>query len=188
MPAPRTKGLQFRSFLSALKRLRGDDACTATIDLLPTELGEALRYKTLVTGGWYPLDWYAQLHVAAQRATREGFELARIIAKEAIQEDFRGVYRLITLALSPQVIFKLAPKIVNLYYDTGRCVVDEASRGYVRGRFEGFSTFDRNLWEDTIGGITGVMELAGAKELAPHVLAGGKDGDAEMTLEVRWTS
>jgi hypothetical protein len=187
MTQPRTKGLQFRSFLFALKRLRGEEACAATIDLLPSELGDALRYKTLVTGGWYPLEWYAQLHVASQRATREGFDLARAIAREAVQEDFRGVYRLITLALSPQSIFKLAPKIVGLYYDTGKCVIDEAERGFCRGHFDGFVGFDRNLWEDTIGGITGVMELAGAKNMVPRVLGGGKDGDADMSVEVRWT-
>lgn len=184
MHAPRTKGLQFRSFLNALKRLRGEEACEETIALLPEELGRALKYKTLVTGGWYPVAWYSQLHSAAHRATRE--DVSRIVAKDAVQDDFRGVYRLITLALSPQAIFKLAPMITNLYYDTGRCIIDEAQKGVARGHFAGFVGFDRNLWEDTIGGITGIMELAGAKNLAPRILGGGKDGDADMSLEIRW--
>lgn len=188
MPKPRTKGLQFRSFTHSLKSLRGEEALAATLDLLPTELAESLRYGTLVTASWYPLEWYAELHAAAQRATREGTELARAIAKAGVQEDFKGVYRLVTLALSPQAIFHWAPKIVALYYDTGHLVVEAAEKHFARGAFKGFVGFDRNLWEDMLGGCTGVMELAGAKNLVARFLSGGKDGDVDATLEVRWTT
>jgi hypothetical protein len=171
----------------ALRRLRGDEAVAATLDLLPSDLGEALRYQTLVTGGWYPVEWFCKLQAAAQRATGEGEELARIIARDAVQDDFRGVYRLITLTLSPQLMFKLAPRIVGLYYDTGLCVVDDAGRGVARGRFLGFAGFDHNIWQDMIGGTSGIMELAGAKNLIARILNGGKDGDIDMSLEMTWT-
>ena len=187
MVRPQTKGLQFRSFTRALKRLRGDEALTATYDAMPPEVGNALRYGTIVTGGWYPVPWYCELHAAAQRATGEGAELSRAIAKDAVQDDFRGVYRLITLALSPQLIFKLSPKLVSLYYDTGRVVIEDAEHGFVRARLEGFDDFDHNLWEDMIGGSTGVLELAGAKNMTVRIVAGGKDFDPDMTFEVRWT-
>jgi hypothetical protein len=186
MPKPQTKGLQFRSFTRALRSLRGDAALAATIELVSTDLGDGLRYNTIVTGGWYPLDWYRELHAAAQQATHEGIDLTRAIAKAGVQHDFRGVYRLVTLALSPQAIFRWAPKIVGMYYDTGRCTIDVAEEGYVRGRFQGFVGFDRNLWEDMIGGCTGVMELAGGRDMAPRVLSGGRDGDTDMALEVKW--
>jgi hypothetical protein len=186
MAQPRTKGLQFRSFARSLRRLRGEEALAKTIELLPGELGDGLRYATIVTGGWYPLEWYRDLHGAAQRATGEGRELAREIAKAGVQDDFRGVYRLVTLALSPQAMFRWAPKVVTLYYDTGQLVIDVAEKGFVKGRFLGFAGFDRNLWEDMIGGVGGVMELAGAKNLAPRITGGGKEGDEDMALEVRW--
>jgi hypothetical protein len=187
MAKPQTKGLQFRSFARSLRRLRGDAALAATIDFLPGELAAGLRYGTIVTGGWYPLEWYREVHAAAQRATGEGRELSREVAKAGVQDDFRGVYRLVTLALSPQAIFRWAPKVVTLYYDTGQLVIDAAEKGMVKGRFLGFAGFDRNLWEDMIGGVSGVMELAGAKNMAPRIASGGKEGDADMTLEVRWT-
>ncbi len=186
MGQPKTKGLQFRSFMRALRSLRGELAAEATLAELRKELREALQYGTFVTSGWYPVEWYAELHAAAQRATREGVELARAVSKAGIQEDFRGVYRLVTLALSPQAIFRWAPKVVSLYYDTGMLAIDTAAKGVVRGRFVGFEGFDRNLWEDMIGGTTGVMELAGAKELMAHPRSGGRDGDADMALEVTW--
>lgn len=186
MPAPQTKGLQFRSFLRALGKIRGDRAVADTLAALRPELGDALRIGTLVTGGWYPLEWYRELHVAAQKATREGVELARAVSRAGIQDDFRGVYRLITFALSPQAIIRWAPRIVSLYFDTGGCVIERAEAGFARGRFVGFAGFDRNLWEDLIGGITGVMELAGGRQLTTHVIAGGTDGHVGMTIEVRW--
>ncbi len=185
MPAPQTKGLQFRSFLRALGTIRGERAVADTLGALRPELGDALRLG-LVTAGWYPLAWYRELHAAAQNATHEGVELARAISRAGIQDDFRGVYRLITFALSPQAIIRWAPKIVSLYFDTGQCVIDVAEPGLARGRFVGFTGFDRSLWEDVIGGITGVMELAGGKQLVANVVAGGMEGHADMTLEVRW--
>ena len=186
MAAPLTKGLQFRSFLRALGKIRGERAVEETLAALRLELGDALRLGTLVTVGWYPLEWYRELHAAAQKATHEGVELARAVSRAGIQDDFRGVYRLITFALSPQAIIRWAPKIVSLYFDTGSCVIDIAEPGLARGRFVGFAGFDRSLWEDLIGGITGVMELAGGKQLTAHVIAGGSDGHVDMTIEVRW--
>ena len=184
----RSKGANFRSFVSAFRRLRGEEALARALELLPRELGEGLRLGALVTGAWYPIAWYDALHSAAQKACGEGPELSRILSREGIQEDFRGgVYRLVTLSLSPQSIFKWAQRAVGLYYDQGRCVIEESVPGRAMGRFEGFQGFTRNLWEDMVGGSLGVLELAGAKNLTPRVLAGGTDGDAHMGLVVRWT-
>jgi len=185
----RVKGVNFRSFLAAFERLRGAEAVERALSLLPTDLGDALRLGALTTSGWYSADWYRALHYGAQRACLEGPALSRAIARDAIAEDFRaGVYRLVTLTLSPEAIFRWAPRVVGSYFDRGRIVIEQAEPGLAMGRFEGFHGFDRNLWEDMIGGAVGVLELAGAKKLAPRVLAGGGDGDAHMSYSLRWTS
>jgi hypothetical protein len=189
MRRTKTKGINFRSFVAALRRLRGDAAVERTLERLPDEIAQGLRIGAITTGGWYPCDWYSKLHAAAQAACGEGPELARAVSREGIQEDFRsGVYRLITLSAAPEAIFKWAPRVVGLYWDGGRLVVENADAGRAMGRFEGFHGFDRNLWEDMIGGSVGVMELAGAKNVTVRVLSGGGDGEDHMVYVVRWTT
>jgi hypothetical protein len=183
--APQAKGLQFRSFLRALERLRGEGAVSSTLALLPPDLADALRLHTIVTSGWYPLTWYRSMHAATLMATGEGLELTRAISRNAVQDDFRGVYRLIPMALSPQGIFRRAPLVAKLYYDTGTIHVTEAKPGVARGDFIGFRGFDEMLWADIIAGVLGVLELCGAKDLRDEVVSGGKDSP-DMVLEVRW--
>ena len=58
--------------------------------------------------------------------------------------------------------------------------------GFGRAKFSEFAEFDRNLWEDMLGGIEAVLELAGAQDIQLTVTAGGGDGDAAMEAEARW--
>ncbi len=182
------KGLVFRSWLATFKRLRGSEAYARTLERLPQEIADSLRVNAFVTGSWYPVEWLHLIQLAARESCGEGIELTRAIAREAVKDDFRsGVHRLVTLAASPEWILKWAPKIVGYYYDTGRLVVEEAVVGHAMGRFEGFTGFTKDLWEQVIGGSMGVMEHAGAKGLTSKTLAGGNDGDPNMTFAMRWT-
>jgi hypothetical protein len=182
------KGLVFRSWVGTFTRLRGVEAYSRTVDRLPPEIADSLRMHAFVTGSWYPCEWLNLILLAAREECGEGIELTRAIAREAVKDDFRsGVHRLVTLAASPEWILKWAPKIVGYYYDCGRLVVEEAVVGRAMGRFEGFTGFTSDLWEQVIGGSLGVMEHAGAKGLTSKALAGGGDGDAHMTFALRWT-
>jgi hypothetical protein len=182
-----SKGVNFRSFLGALRRLRGDAVVSRTFDLLPPEIGEPLRLNAITTGGWYPVEWYVELQKAAQKATGEGAELSRAVARDGIRDDFKsGTYRLISISLAPETLFKLAQRVMALYWDGGRIVIEQAEQGRAMGRFDGFKGFDRNVWEDVIGGPIGVLELGGAKNVQVRVMAGGGDGDEHMVYVVRW--
>jgi hypothetical protein len=181
------KGLQFRSFVRSMQRLRGEAAVNAMLGLLSGDLADALRLQTIVTGGWYPVAWYRQLHPAAQKATGEGHDLIRAIARDSVRDDFRGVYRLIPMVLSPQGIFRRAPLVARLYWDIGKVTVTDARDRHARAEFVGFHGFDENVWVDFTAGVVGVLELCGAKNVRQHVIAGGKDGP-DMVLEVTWGS
>ena len=182
------KGLAFRSYVATFKRLHGQEALARVLERLPPKLGASLRAGALVTGAWYPIEWLGQLQVAVRTECNQGVEMTRAMAREAIKDDFRsGIHRLVSLAVSPEWLIKSSPRIVGFYYDTGRLVVEDAMVGYAMGRYEGFSGFTRDLWEQVIGGSMGVIELAGAKNPAAKVLAGGNDGDGHMTFTVRWS-
>ena len=109
-----------------------------------------MRMHAFVSRGWYPIEQLAQLHQAAMRACDKGPELSRALGREGILDDFRtGVNRLITLAITPESILKWAPRILGLYYDRGRIVVEESGDGRGMARFEGFDGFSRPVWEDS---------------------------------------
>jgi hypothetical protein len=164
-------------------------ALARTIELCPREVGDALRVNAFVSSGWYPIEQFAQIHDAAQRACNEGHELSRALGRDGLLEDFRtGVNRLITLAIAPEAIFKWAPRVLGLYYDRGRIVIEESHAGRAMGRFEGFDGFTRSVWEDLLGGCVGALELAGAKNVTVRTLSGGQDGDPHLGISVRWTS
>jgi hypothetical protein len=181
------KGVSFRSFANALRRLHGEEAYAKTLELLPPELGEGLRLNALTTGGWYPVEWYAALQEAAQRATGRGPELSRALGRDGVHDDFKsGAYRLMTISLAPETLFKLAQRVMALYWDGGRVVIEQAEHGRAMGRFDGFKGFTHSVWEDVIGGTIGVLEMGGAKNVQVRVVAGGGDGDEHMVYVVRW--
>jgi hypothetical protein len=183
------KGTNFRAFVPALRKLRGEAAVERTIELLPPDLGGTLRTNGFVTSGWYPTESFAAIHEAAQQACNEGPELSRSLGREAVKQDFSsGVYRLITLNLAPETLFKWGPRVVALYYDRGRVVIEESVVGHAMARFEGFTGFRRSLWEDLIGGTLGLLELAGAKNIGVRVLSGGQDGDSNLGVSAKWTT
>jgi hypothetical protein len=168
--------------------LHGDAVLDRTLALCPRELGDAMRMHAFVSSGWYPIEQLAQLHEAAMRACDKGPELSRALGREGVLDDFRtGVNRLITLAITPESILKWAPRILGLYYDRGRIVVEESGEGRGMARFEGFDGFSRPVWEDLIGGCLGTLEVAGGKTASARVLSGGQDGDSHLGVAFRWT-
>lgn len=181
-----TKGINFRSFCKTLLRLRGEDAVLDTMELLPREFGDALYYGAIVTGGWYPIEWYRQLHAAAQKATGEGPALSRLVAKEGLAWDFRHVHKLVRVALTPETLMRLSSYVIRFYFNFGKMSVVETKPGWGRAEFASFEGFDANLWQDMLGGIEAVLELAGARDVVIEVLEGGGDGDAAMTAQARW--
>jgi len=187
MEEPMAKGICFRSFLKALGRLRGERPVAATVDLLQGELRTHIKNGLILSGNWYPLAWYSALHRAAQEATGEGVELARLIGKEATRDDLTGIYRIFLLVASPEFVISKAPLLFGTYYNTGAMQVSHIGKGRARAYWLGCRGFDRNIWSDVLGGSQAALEAAGAKDVLFTVISGGADGDESMEIEARWT-
>jgi hypothetical protein len=186
MAEPRAKGVNFRTFVKVLRKLRGDRIAEATLDLAPAELARNFRAGLVFSGNWYPLAWYADLHRAAQKAAGAGPELARTIGHEAVKDDLSGIYRIFLLVVSPEFVLSKAPLLFNTYYDTGTMAVSDTARGRARAKCTGCTGFDRNLWLDVQGSCQAGLEAAGARDVTINVVTGGADGDAAMEIEARW--
>jgi hypothetical protein len=183
---PRIKGLGALGILRSIKRLLGDEVHRRVVAELPGEIGERARDGTLIAAGWYPLSDYSALHALAQRHTRQGPELARALSRDAVLQDFRGIYSVLTFVLSPQFLVKRSPGIFSRYFDTGRVEVPEARPGFARARFSACTGFDHNLWEDSLGGTLALLEACGAGDLQLTVHSGGGDGDDHLEASTTW--
>src|SRR4051812_23727670 len=137
---PCIKGLAFRGMVGSLRRLKGDDAVKRTVELLPAELAKTARADLFVTQTWYPLADYAELLRAMLTANDADSELIRVLSREAVLHDFRGVYRVLTFVMSPEFVMKRGPLLFSRYYDTGQLEV-EATPGLAVARYTGCKGF-----------------------------------------------
>jgi hypothetical protein len=181
---PQAKGINFRSFAGAFKRMFGPEELAKLVELLPPELGKMMARDGFVTGSWYPLEDFRMLHLTAQKVTGRGLELTRALARESALDDFRGIYRVLTFVLSPEFVMRRTSSIWSRYYDVGTVTIDAKPR-VAYARFENATGFDRILWQDVIGGSTGVLEACGAKQVKVTVLGGGGDED-NLSVKAEW--
>lgn len=172
--------------MKAFLVLRGPEAVKRMLVDLPSEVSEALRYGSIVAGGWYPVAWYRLMHASAQRVTNAGRELARAIGVQSRKADFTGVYRLVAFVVSPESLFKNAARVYRLYDSMGVAEILEGRHGMVRARYHSCVGYDANVFESSVGGAVGILEACGAEAVRVMILDGGQDGDDEITFELRW--
>ena len=185
--AVRAKGIAFWSFLTSLERLRGTDDRQATLAELPREIAQALRIGEVVATGWYPIDWYRELHAAMNRACRqEGFDLSQRIGRDSALADFRGIYRLLLRVVSSEMLVSQAPRLFRLYFQGGDVAMAETGKGLGVVEFNGWDGFDRAMWSDVTGGIEGVLLARRAIHVRHRVLRGGGE-EGHFKIEYRWS-
>jgi hypothetical protein len=181
-----TKGIGFRSFFSALERLRGDEVVTRTIERLPDELQEAVILGRIRASDWQPVSWYRELHHAARAVTCEGPELSRLIGYESTRDDFNGPLRALAFVLSPEALVRRGPRIFRTYFRPGEMYVLESRQGRVRAHWSGCAGFDLNLWNGVIGGCEGVLRICGARKVELTVISGAGDHDSRAEVIGLW--
>ena len=64
------------AFSRALKELKGEDALTPLYERVPDDVEHAIAHGEVLTMGWYPMEWFAALHTAAQQVYGPALRLA----------------------------------------------------------------------------------------------------------------
>jgi hypothetical protein len=183
---PKVKGVSLRGLISSVRRSLGQSTLDAMVKMLPPDLARAVRTDAFYSTSWYPLTEYYALQLSAQRATGRGPELARELGRDAILDDFRGIYKVLLSVLSPEFLFKRSPMVFSRYYDTGKLEITRAEHGVADARFTGCTGFNQTLWEDTLGGCLGLLEACGARNVEMTIHEGGEDGDDHLYGTATW--
>jgi hypothetical protein len=185
---PRIKGVAFRTLDLCFERLRGETARTGARGLMPHELAEAFRYRTLLAANWYPVSWYRETFRAFRAMTREGPELARELGRLTARHDMSSVYKQITARLiSPQALLALSQRLFHTYYDTGECDVVESRPGYAHVRCANCVGWDHNVWMEFAGSCESLVDIAGGNNPRLRVMSGGRDSDSHIEFQVHWS-
>lgn len=188
-PTPgRLKGTAFKGLLKALEALHGKDTAQRCVDATPEGLRNALKYGELVSGGWYPVSWYTDLHAAISTTLGTGSEKAAELSRHATKSDLENVYRVASVLLSPDVLFKQSMKMLRLYFDGGKIETLDAMPGRVLVRFTGFDGYSTLCWADLLGGALACLECARAVSPAYQVVKGAGHGDSSAEALFTWQS
>jgi hypothetical protein len=182
----KVKGQSFRAFFAALETLKGREVVAATTALLPREIRDAVEHNAIVTSGWYPMSWYAALHAAAKRACPGTAGLARQLGREQMRAEMQGIYKFVLSFFRPSTIMRHSSRIFALYCQGGKLDVPDAGPTFARFVYDGCHGSDANVWDDVLGSMEALLEASGARAVRSFVKSGGRDGDATMTLELRW--
>lgn len=180
------KGVAFRTVLLSLETLHGPAHTNQVLLQLSEEARHALRYGTLVSGGWYPVEWYASLLQAVSRVGNGGVEVVRQVAVLSVEHDLKGVYRFFVEHLHPATIVSLYAKLFPRYYTTGRITVECEGNNQFTLRIEQCSGFTSLMWHEIYASGRHLLTLSGAKNIRHCLKDGGRDGDAHMVVDARW--
>ncbi len=182
----RVKGQAFHSVLRAFGDLHGDEYRSAALAGMSGAGGEAMREGSLLSANFYPVAWYRELFASAARQMPGVKTLARDIGYRSGQRDVAGIYKVLLRALSTEMLIKQSQRLLRVVYEGGRVDVMEVRSGFARVRYNDYFGFDRNIWQDAIGGAEAAFQATGAKQLRMAVQQGGRDGDPHMVVEITW--
>lgn len=182
------KGSNFIGLLKALDAQLGIAAREQVLELLPQEVSSSLRLGTVLAVGWYPAEWYAQLHASIDRCLGGGPALARKLAHAAVASDITTMHRFIINMLSVETAFGQAHRVMGLYWKGGSIERLVIERGRSRLRFVNWKGFTSLIWHDLMGGAEAVLDACGAKNGRCYAIDGNpEDGRETLEIECRWS-
>jgi hypothetical protein len=180
------KGSNFLGLLRCMDA-RDPTARLRVLQALPPERARALGDGDIVTMGWYPIVWYAELHDAIDKVLGGGPSLARELGHDTCVYDFNSIHRVIAAMFSVETVFGQAHRLMGLYFKGGTIERLDVQPGRGRIRFIGWYGFSRLIWEDLLGAMQGILELCGASNVRCRP-QGALHSAHTVDFELRWDS
>lgn len=179
------RGVAFHTFLLAVAELRGERAVESTRAQVPPELREQLRLGAISRVGYYPLQTYAELHAAAQRALRGGEAFARDIGRKTAEIDTRGLLRFVLGFATTDLLVRHADKVWASFARGARVRAEKLRERRYSVKFEGFWEAPELVLVELEGALATLVERTGAVD--PLVRHSRDPDGATVSYSVEWS-
>jgi len=176
------KGQSIRTTLEVIVELWGVEIARNVTERITGEFADALQSRSIVTGGWYPIDWYVQLHDSLARLLPQEMDFSRRIGRATTKRDLSGIYRFILALATPTMMARHFDKIVASYMRGGTIAVAVGQNMFtVQGH--GWAGITPSLWREAASGVEVILEHTGAKSVSS--VFRGVPGES-LSAEFHW--
>jgi hypothetical protein len=180
----RVKGTTLLNVLAAIHKVEGDRA-SDLLRKVDGELSTAIQTRSIIAAGWYPVAWHRRL--LGEVVGRGGMiELSEVV-RTSTRDSMSSIHRALVKMLSPESLLRQSSRIFSSFFE-GTLAVRSETPGIVRIDWHRCVGFDRTCWQAQVLTVDELVTMTGSRVRGRAVLAGGGDGDADMALELRWTS
>lgn len=180
------KGQGLRQNLEILREEYGEEIVAKITERLSEDFRRALRAGTVLASGWYPVAWLNELHRASVSVLPHIPNLPELVGTRSVERDMQGVYGFLARFLAPEFCVRQAPRSIGTYLRGVRIEPHILAPGHAEIHFSNCAEFNRYLWRDIAASSALVLSKTGAKNVRVRFTQGGRDGDGQAVLDVRW--
>jgi hypothetical protein len=181
---PAAKGVVVGPMVAALKRALRDKGQDAAAGLLPGDL-EAVRYARILATGYYALDFYHRVVVAAhEHAWGGGDAGAKQMGIDAATDALKGHYVAFLREGDPSRTLSAAPKLWAAHYRGSTCETTPLGNNGLRIHVRGYGPMPPVLQVINRSWAEACVKLTGGRD----VRATANDGADGFIVEVFWTA
>ena len=175
-----TKGQTIRSLMTAIEALWGADVLRRTIEACPPEVRASLTDGRLVSGGWYPVGWYREVHAALRVVMPSEPNISSRLGRKTTELDLQGPLRWCLQLAGPELLARFADKIHSSYFRGGKTTVVR-EKGQLTLRMSEMHGMNKHMWDDLVAGCAVLFEAAAGHDVLLRS-AGGVASTVEFTL------
>lgn len=181
------KGQAVRQYLDTLRAIYGDEAYDEIVQNFERrEFRELVESESLLASAWYPIELANQMIVASVKTLPHVPDLPEELGKEAMSRDLRGIYGYIASILSPEICLRYTPRLIQTFNKGLKLEAEKLGPGRARLHFSHSAEINEPLFRTMTGGTAAIFERVGARNLEVRIVEGGKLGDPETMIDLRW--
>lgn len=187
-PGAEMKGAAFYSMIAAIGELDGAEAQAGVVAALPEPIGSVFRSGALARVGWYPLEHYGLVHEAIQAVLGGGERRARDLGRKSTEIDTRGLLRYVLALTTPSLLVRHANRVFGSYIRGGTVTAAQRDLGIYDVTFSNMSGASRYVLAEWEGGISFLLEVAGAKAVNVRRAAATADEHGNVAMVATWST
>ncbi|MFH2137103.1 MAG: hypothetical protein ABII88_01175 [Candidatus Omnitrophota bacterium] len=182
------KGVHFKSMLSAVKILFGEEGFKKAVSGLTEEDKKIVNTERMASVRLLPLDSVVRFMEIVIRDLAAGDErIALKMGKIVGDLELNSIYRVfITTIGNPEFIVKKTPMIFEALHDSGKLTFEKSEENNFLMTVTGFSKNQRVYEFGMMGWIKYYFELSGVKSVKAEIIKSIGAGEKEAQYKFSW--